>query len=189
MTGSRVREIGVMGSARLTEGDPGWAEAERLGSLLAKEDFAVVTGGYGGLMEAVSRGAHARGGHVIGLPMRGWEGLQPNRWNMELRWADGYATRLGHLLRCDAVIALRGGVGTLSEVAVVWASIQTEPEAPPLILLGDCWPPIIAAISDNLVVSDRDTGLLTFARTPEEAIAATHAALQDGKRLTPGPHG
>jgi uncharacterized protein (TIGR00725 family) len=178
-----------MGSARLSERDRAWADAERLGTLLAEEGSTVVTGGYGGLMEAVSRGAHSGGGHVVGLPMRAWEGLQPNRWNVELRWADGYATRLGHLLRCDAVIALPGGVGTLSEMAVVWASIQTEPGAPPLILLGDCWPPVVAAIGENLVVSDRDTDLLTLARTPEEAIAAVNAALREGSRVTPGPQG
>lgn len=190
MTGSRRHEIGVMGSARLTEDDPRWAEAERLGTLLADGGFAVVTGGYGGLMAAVSRGAHSRGGHVVGLPMSAWEALQPNEWNAELRWADGYAARLGHLLQCDAVIALPGGVGTLSEMAIVWASIQTEPEAPPLILVGDGWPPVIAAIRDNLVISNRDTALLTLVETPEEAVAAVQSALETKDlRPTPGPYG
>lgn len=186
---TRQPEIGVMGSARLTEADPWWASAEQLGALLAAEGFAIVTGGYGGLMAAVSRGAHGKGGHIIGLPMRAWEGLEPNRWNAELRWADSYATRLGHLLNCDAVIALPGGVGTLSEMAIVWASIQTEPEAPPLILLGACWPPVIAAIRDHLVIDDRDTALLTFADTPQAAVAAVRNGLQTGRQHGTGPRG
>lgn len=188
MTATR-REIGVMGSARLMESDPWWERAELLGSLLATEGFAIVTGGYGGLMAAVSRGAHASGGHVIGLPMSAWKGLEPNQWNAELRWADGYATRLGHLLSCDAVIALPGGVGTLSEMAIVWASIQTEPEAPPLVLLGDCWPPVIATIRRHLVIDERDTSLLSFADTAEAAVVAVHTALQAEPHQRGGPRG
>jgi len=61
-------EVGVLGSARLTENDGWWARAHKLGTLLAAEGFVLVTGGYGGLMAAVSRGAHETGGRVIGLP-------------------------------------------------------------------------------------------------------------------------
>lgn len=185
----RVIEVGVMGSARLSEDDPRWEKAHRLGSLLALEGFMVVTGGYGGLMAAVSRGAHEAGGRVIGLPMRGWPAIEPNRWNAELRWSESYGERINHILRCDAIVALPGGVGTLSEVAMVWSALQTELRAQPLVLFGENWPPVIRAVRDNLIVGEHDLHLLRYAAGPEEAIREIYAGLRDDQRIGRGPHG
>ena len=182
-------EVGVMGSARLTENDERWTQAHKLGTLLAAEGFVVVTGGYGGLMGAVSRGAHEMGGHVIGLPMRHWTGIEPNPWNADLRWSTNYGNRINHILRCDAVIALPGGIGTLSELAMIWAASQTEVRAMPLVLLGDCWPPVIKSVREHLVISDVDLNLLRFAASPEEALQELRVGLQDKKRSGPGPYG
>jgi uncharacterized protein (TIGR00730 family) len=182
-------EIGVLGSARLGEDDERWEQARRLGELLANAGFAIVTGGYGGLMAAVSRGAHERGGSVIGLPMGHWGGVKPNRWNSELRWSTDYGTRINHLLHCQAIIALPGGVGTLSEMAMAWAAGQTEGRSLPLILLGACWPPLLQAIRAHLVVNDRDLDLLRLAASPEEALQKLQAGLQEKTWRGAGPHG
>jgi len=181
-------EIGVMGSARLTESDEWWGRAHQLGGLLAGKGFVVVTGGYGGLMEATSRGAHEAGGKVIGLTMQHWTNVEPNQWNIDLRWSKNYGTRLNHLLNCNGVIALPGGVGTLSEMAIVWAASQTEGQALPLVLLGDCWPPIIQAMRKNLVIGERDLNLLRFAASPEEAVREIQIGLQE-KKIGQGPYG
>jgi uncharacterized protein (TIGR00730 family) len=185
----RQLEVGVMGSARLTEDDERWLQAYQLGELLARAGFVVVTGGYGGLMAAVSRGAHEQGGSVIGLPMQHWESIKPNQWNAGLRWSTDYGTRINHILHCDALIALPGGVGTLSEMAMVWAASQTEGRSVPLVLLGDCWPPLIEAIREHLVVSDADLHLLRFATSPEAAIQEIQAGLQDKTWIGQGPRG
>ncbi|HEU0001843.1 MAG TPA: LOG family protein [Ktedonobacteraceae bacterium] len=187
-TAKPALEIGVMGSASLTEDDERWMLAHRLGELLAGEGYAVVTGGYGGLMAAVSRGAHEKGGSVIGLPMRHWSGVAPNKWNTALRWSTDYGTRINHILRCDAIVALPGGVGTLAELMIAWSTSQTEGRALPLVLLGDCWPPLIQSIRENLVVSDGDLNLLRFAASPQEALREIQVGLQD-KRVGPGPRG
>lgn len=181
-------EIAVLGSARLGEDDQRWRQAHELGGLLAEAGFVIVTGGYGGLMAAVSRGAHERDGFVIGLPMQHWSTITPNTWNADLRWSGDYGTRLNHLLRCAAVIALPGGIGTLSELAVVWAASQTEKQAQPLVLLGECWPPLIAAMRTNLVIGDSDLDLLRFAATPQEAVHEVQAGLRDTKHGQ-GPRG
>jgi uncharacterized protein (TIGR00730 family) len=181
-------EIAVLGSARLTENDEWWAQAYKLGALLAKEGYVIVTGGYGGLMAAASRGAHEAGGRAIGLPMQHWTGIAPNPWNADLRWSSDYGTRLNYILHCDAVIALPGGVGTLSEMAIAWSTSQTERRALPLVLLGDCWLQVIKAVRENLVVSDVDLNLLRFAASPEEAVRELQAGLLD-KRIGPGPRG
>jgi len=185
----RQLEVGVMGSARLTADDERWMQAHELGELLARAGFVVVTGGYGGLMAAVSRGAHEQGGSVIGLPMQHWESIKPNQWNAGLRWSTDYGTRINHILHCDALIALPGGVGTLSEMAMVWAASQTEGRSVPLVLLGDCWPPLIEAIREHLVVSDADLHLLRFATSPEAAIQEIQAGLQDQTWIGQGPRG
>ncbi len=182
-------EIAVLGSARLTENDEWWAQAYKLGALLAKEGYIIVTGGYGGLMAAASRGAHEAGGRAIGLPMQHWTGIAPNPWNADLRWSSNYGTRLNYILHCEAIIALPGGVGTLSEMAVAWSASQTERRALPLVLLGDYWLQVIKAIRENLVVSDVDLNLLRFAVSPEEAVRELRAGLQDKQRIGPGPHG
>jgi uncharacterized protein (TIGR00730 family) len=182
-----MSEIAVLGSARIEPPDPRWEMARRLGALLAQHGFAVVTGGYGGLMSAVSKGASESGGRVIGLPMRHWASLEPNRWNAELRWSDGYATRLGHLLRCTGVVALPGGVGTLSEMSVIWAAAQTEPNPPSIVLLGESWPPLIKAIGRQLVVGPQDLKLLRLVDTPEEAVQALTVPPDRGDR--PAPRG
>ncbi len=126
---------------------------------------------------------------MIGLPMQHWVGIKPNQWNIDLRWSSNYGTRMNHILHCDAVIALPGGVGTLSEMAIVWAASQTEGSPLPLVLLGDCWPPVIKSIREHLVVGDVDLNLLRFAGTPEEAIQEVRTGLQDKNRIGPGPYG
>ena len=103
--------------------------AEQIGAAIAAQGWAVMTGGYGGLMEVTSRAAAQAGGTVIGLPMHGWTGLTPNPWNHELRWSDTYPERLAHLLAADALIALDGGLGTLSEAPAAWCALQTDPAA------------------------------------------------------------
>jgi uncharacterized protein (TIGR00725 family) len=178
--------VAVLGSARLNEDDPAWAQAHAVGHGLAQRGAAVLTGGYGGLMAAVSRGAHEAGGTVVGLPMRDWEHLEPNAWNTELRWAADYPARLGELLTCAAVIALPGGIGTLSELAVVWAASQTEAEAPTLVALGPGWQAVLEAVAAHLVVGAEDMALVQAAGTPEEAV---ELALAEGPVRRPGARG
>jgi uncharacterized protein (TIGR00725 family) len=155
------RLVGVLGSAGLPPDDPRYARARELGRLLASAGHAVATGGYGGLMAAVSEGAASAGGHVVGLPVRRWTELRPNPWVAEARWADDHVTRLGLLARCDALVALEGGVGTLAEVAVTWASRQTDPEiTPPLLLVGPLWAELLPVLGRSLLIDPRQFGLV-----------------------------
>ncbi|HSY16579.1 MAG TPA: TIGR00730 family Rossman fold protein, partial [Jatrophihabitantaceae bacterium] len=64
-----MRTVAVIGSARLSPPDPRCVPAEQLGAAIAEQGWAVMTGGYGGLMEVTSRAAAQAGGRVIGLPM------------------------------------------------------------------------------------------------------------------------
>lgn len=171
-------QVAVLGSARLDEDAPSWPVAVELGRLLAAGGATVVTGGYAGLMAAVSRGAHEAGAHVVGLTMSAWRDLQPNKWVTEARASEHYGGRLQALLEMDAIVALDGGVGTLSELAVVWAAAQTEPAAPAIVLLGTAWPRLIDAFRQELVIDERDLALLRVAATPAEAAEAALGAVR-----------
>lgn len=78
-------------------------------------------------MEVTSLAAASAGGTVVGLPMRGWDHLTPNRWNHELRWSDTYPQRLAHLLAAADVIALDGGIGTLPRPICSRIRVRTPP--------------------------------------------------------------
>lgn len=174
---ARTVEVAVIGSARITPDDPRYADAERLGRALAGEGWVVVTGGYGGLMGATSGAAAATGGHTVGLPMSAWEHLVPHESNAELRWSADYAERIRHLLTADAVVALPGGIGTLSEASIVWAAAQTEPSAAALILVGEAWREVRDAIGAGLVVDQDDVGLARCVDEVDDVVAAVHDAL------------
>jgi uncharacterized protein (TIGR00730 family) len=177
-------EVGVIGSARIGPDDRRYKDAERLGRSLAGEGWAVITGGYGGLMGATSGGAAAVGGHTVGLPMSDWKHLTPHESNAELRWSADYAERLRHLLTADAVVALPGGIGTLSEAAIIWAAAQTEPGAAVLVLVGDAWADVHRAVGDGLVVDPDDLALAVCVETVDEVVAAIRAALAEQREST-----
>lgn len=93
------------------------AAAEEVGALLAERGAVVVCGGLGGVMEAVARGVRSRRGTVIGL-LPGDDRDEANGW-ISFAVATGMGElRNGLIVRsCDAVVAIGGGVGTLSEIA------------------------------------------------------------------------
>ncbi len=174
--------VAVLGSARLGLDDPEWEVAGAVGRGLVEAGCAVMTGGYGGLMSATASGA--RGGVVIGLPMRAWTTLTPDPACTELRWSDSYPERLAALLSCDAVIALDGGVGTLSELAVVWAAAQTEADAPRVVVVGERWRAILDGLAASLVAGPADFELVAWAENAEQAVvlALEPAAIPPGAR-------
>jgi uncharacterized protein (TIGR00730 family) len=170
-------EIAVLGSARIGPGDQRHDDAQRLGRLLAGQGWIVVTGGYGGLMAATSRGAAAAGGRTIGLPMSGWEHLTPDPSHAELRWSEDYAQRLAFLLATRVAIALPGGVGTLAEASAVWAAAQTEPGTARLVLVGPSWRRLVGAFGRELVVDERDLALPVVVDEVDAAIPAVQSLL------------
>jgi len=136
--------ITVFGGAQPKEGTSAYEEARELGAFLAQRRHTVLTGGYMGTMEAVSRGAHEAGGHVIGvtcIDIEEWRKTSPNQWVKEERRMKTLMERLMGLIDgCDAAIALAGGAGTLAEISLMWnlMLINSIP-AKPLVLIGRGW--------------------------------------------------
>jgi uncharacterized protein (TIGR00730 family) len=173
--------VTVFGSARVAESSQEYQDALRLGAMLVERGDVIVSGGYGGIMEAVSRGAHECGGQVVGITVAGWIGrLAPNRYLSEERSAQTLFERLEALVESDALIALPGGAGTLGEVALAWNLRQMDlMPAKPTILVGERWRRMVAAFASELIVSQQDLELLTHVASIEEAVPAlggTHHA-------------
>jgi uncharacterized protein (TIGR00725 family) len=176
---ARPPQVAVFGSARLRPGDPERAETRRLGELLARAGWTVCTGGYDGAMAAASEGAAAAGGHVVGVTVAGWaDRIGANRWVAEERAADGLLARVAELLACDAWVAVAGGVGTLSEVALAWNLLQTgDVGRRPLVLVGPRWRALLPSLRDHLVVDERDLALVRLADDAPAAVAALRDSL------------
>jgi uncharacterized protein (TIGR00730 family) len=164
------RIVTIFGGSKCGEESDEYGQARRLGQLLAEAGFTICTGGYLGVMEGASRGARERGGRVLGIVMNQFKS-EPNRYLTDKVASAHFYERLQNLItRSVGFIAVRGGAGTVTELSLVWNKLQTRVIEPrPLVLLGDCWPPVIEAFKDNLVVSEQDVSLLDFAATPEEA--------------------
>jgi len=114
--------IAVYGGSQPEPGSEGYQEAYELGRLLGRAGHTVLTGGYIGTMEAVSRGAAEAGAHVIGVTcdeIERWRPVKPNAWVQEERRFASLNERLDELVHaCEGAIALAGGPGTLTEVAL-----------------------------------------------------------------------
>jgi len=171
MTEANERIVTIFGGSKCREPDPEYAQALRVGGLLVDSGFTICTGGYSGVMEAASRGAHERGGRVIGITMNQFKS-EPNRYLTKKVPSEHFYERLQRLItQSVGYIALRGGMGTVTEVSLVWNKLQTRVLDPrPLVLLGDCWPPIVKVWQRHLAVSDDYVKMLDFAGTPEEAV-------------------
>lgn len=172
MSGTEERIVTIFGGAKCQESDPEYHQARRVGQLLAEAGYTICTGGYLGIMEAASRGANERGGRVLGIVMNQFK-AEPNRYLTDKVATPHFYERLQQLIvRSVGFIAIRGGMGTVTELSLVWNKIQTRVIEPrPLVLLGDCWLPVVKVWQANLAVSDDDVGALDFASTADEAVA------------------
>jgi hypothetical protein len=199
------RVVSVFGGSRATEDSPEYQDAYRLGRLLAERGYTVCNGGYDGTMAAVSRGAKDAGGRTIGVTIEALAWRSPNPWiDEEVSTATLFA-RLEQLATLgDAYVALRGGIGTLLEVALVWnlVELQTFPEKP-ILALGASWRLALRGLPRHLAVRPEDLALITFVPTPEAAVAyleryfageappspAARRARAAGKTITGAPRG
>ena len=112
----RARCIAVVGPGR--DATPAQlAQAEEAGAAIATAGATLVCGGLGGVMEAACRGARSRGGFTVGL-LPGTDRDDANGWVvLALPTGLGEARNALVVRAADAVVAIGGGWGTLSEIA------------------------------------------------------------------------
>jgi hypothetical protein len=108
--------IAVIGGAGASQAE--YAAAERVGQLLAERGAVVVCGGGGGVMEAACRGAAQRGGLTVGILPGADDGAANAFLTVALPTGLGQARNALVVLAGQAVIAIGGGPGTLSEIGL-----------------------------------------------------------------------
>ena len=170
-------KISVYGGSSPEDGSPAYKQAYKLGQLLGRHGMVVMTGGYMGTMEAVSRGASDAGGHVIGVTSEAIEAyrpINPNQWVDEEWRFKGFKERLNALVEnCDAAFALPGGLGTLLEISLTWNQMVINTIQPkPLILIGDAWHNVYSTLFDELneYIPEKNREYISFAPGPQRAV-------------------
>jgi len=169
--------VSVFGGSQPKEGDIAFEEAYALGKLLSEAGHTVMTGGYIGTMEAVSRGASEASGHVIGVTcgeIERWRDVDANRWIKEEWRKQTLIQRLQVLIReCDAAIALPGGPGTLTEIALMWNIMIVESmHRRPLVLVGGGWQSVFDQLykTFDMYIPDGQRELVSFAKEVQTAV-------------------
>lgn len=167
------------GSARTLPNDPYYKASEELASVLAKKDFAIITGGAGGIMEAANIGAFKVGGRSVGfnitLPME----QRANRYVSDSKQFHFFFSRKVMLsFASEVYVYFPGGFGTLDELFEILTLVQTKKISRiPIVLYGKAfWTPLIAYMIDTLrdsyhTISPEDLDLFHLVDSVEEASA------------------
>ena len=165
------RAVSVFGSARSTPGSPGYDLAREVGRRLGAADFAVITGGGPGAMEAANRGAREVGALSIGLNIDlPFESGHAKPWlDRSLDFHYFFTRKVMFVRYANAFVVLPGGFGTFDELFEALCLIQTEKiRSFTLILVGtDYWRGLVDWLRDTVAaegkisVEDLDLLLVT----------------------------
>ena len=182
--------VSIFGSARVPAGDPMYRQARKLANLLAKEGFAVITGGGPGVMEAANRGAAEAGGQSIGLNITLPFEQVPNPYaNIELDFHYFFARKVMFLKYACGFVCFPGGYGTMDEFFESMTLIQTaKVERFPVILIGsDFWSDLHrwvkrCMLQQSNFISPGDEDLCTITDDLEAAVEIIKQGLADQQR-------
>lgn len=196
-TGTSNRAIAIFCWSRTEPDTPRWVEAEKMGHLAAANGFSVLTGGYSGSMEAVSKGARlARDAaapasatasiEVTGIvlseifPDRVREG---NQYLTKSRDSTSMLHRIEQLTTMSRYfVILPGTLGTLQELLCIWVQKMLHPSdraSPIIIAFRDPWEKCVRGIAETLQIPDAVSELVLFVDTPDEAM---NFILEDDKQ-------
>jgi uncharacterized protein (TIGR00730 family) len=144
--------------------------------------MTVVTGGYNGVMEAVSRGAKETGGHVIGVTVeviaRNFERVPNAYLDQEVKTV-ALLERIDRLVELGAAyVVLPGGAGTLAELGIVWnLALLGALHGKPLVVVGNGWQRVLRTMIDELHTIENDLELLRFVPDVASAVEVLATSL------------
>ncbi len=177
-----LAEIGpavtIFGSARVKPSDPQYKLAEEIAGLCVRNNFAVITGGGGGIMEAANKGAAKAGGTSVGLNIILPFEQKPNDYaNVKLEFKYFFIRKVMFVKYAMAYVVMPGGFGTLDELFEAVTLIQTKRIRPfPVILVGsDYWAGLFEWLKDKLLgekrISPEDMDIVKIMDDPKEIVA------------------
>ena len=185
--------MSVFGSARTPPADRFYQLAYDLGAGLAKKEFAVVTGGGPGIMEAANRGALESGGTSVGLNITLPIEQTPNRFqNVELDFRYFFIRKVMFVKYAKGFVIFPGGFGTMDEFFESLTLIQTLKAIPfPVVLIGtDFWGGLVdwmrATLDERFqTISPEDFELFHLTDDVDNAVRIVHESFI-GKRKPAG---
>ena len=171
------KEVTIFGSARFPSDHHWYKEADKFGTLLAKNGFTTVTGGGPGIMEGANKGAMENGGVSIGLNIELPTEQRVNPFVTQSRGFHYFFTRKVMLAAsAQAYVFFPGGFGTLDEMFEMVTLIQTgKAQKIPVVCVGkDFWGPLKdwmdKTLRDELeTISVHDADIMQVVDTAEEA--------------------
>ena len=174
--------VSVFGSARTPADHPVYEQARACGRALAENDFAVVTGGGPGIMEAANRGAYESGGTSVGLNITLPHEQLPNPYqNIELEFRYFFIRKVMFVKYAHGFIIFPGGFGTMDEFFESLTLMQTLKIAPfPVVLIGtDFWSGLLDWLRTTLceqyaTISPHDFDLFNLTDDVDEAVQIVH---------------
>lgn len=174
---SLTRGISVFGSARSKPDDPDYLAAQETAALLAKQGFAVITGGGPGIMEAANRGAFEAGGLSIGCNIELPFEQKPNPYQTRsLTFKYFFVRKMMFVKYSLGFIIFPGGFGTFDELFEALTLIQTKKIRDfPVVLFGTkYWTGLLDWIRDVVLpggkISEHDLRLFHITDSPEEVV-------------------
>lgn len=177
------KAVSIFGSARTKPGSPYYNLASEIASLMVKNEFAVITGGGGGIMEAANKGATEAGGTSVGLNITLPFEQEPNPYsNVKLQFNYFFVRKVMFVKYAMAYIILPGGFGTLDELFESVTLIQTQRIKPlPVVLVGTSfWGGLVEWIKDTMLpeknISPKDLDIFKMTDDPEEVLSIIQSA-------------
>lgn len=172
------RTVTIFGSSIPKPGEEQYEIAYQLGSKLAEEGFNICTGGYGGIMEAASKGVYDKGGLVYAVTVDNWNS-NPNPYiTIEVRGRTLFE-RIEKLIEMgDAYVVLQGGTGTFLELAAVWeyANKKLQQEKP-IICHSQMWKEIVAVMNKQMDYEGRRTDLVEICEDVNQIVGTLKSKL------------
>lgn len=173
--------VAVFGSSEPRAGEPLYGLARQVGRFLAEAGFLVVSGGYGGVMEAASRGAREAGGQALGITTDSFaaRGAANRFLTREIREPD-LLLRTRALLRYPrGFVVLPGRSGTLAELTGLWALHRAGLlERRPVVLLGAAWEGLLESLEGRGLLHSARRETTRLAASPREAVDLVALALE-----------
>ena len=170
------KAVSLFGSARTKPTDPMYKAAEETSRLLAKANFAVITGGGPGIMEAANKGAFEAGGTSVGLNITLPQEQEGNKYqNVSLDFHYFYARKVMFTKYADAFVCFPGGFGTMDELFEILTLVQTlKVEAFPVVLYGSkFWNGLLAWMRQELkegFIDPEDVDIFKIVDDPAEVV-------------------
>lgn len=169
------RHITIYGSARYKEDHPHYQLAKRIGSMVAKEGFCVMTGGGPGIMEAAAGGAKLAGGRTFGCNIILPHEQKPNPYLDHVATFNYFfARKLMLNQHSKAFIIMPGGFGTIDEFMEIITLTQTGkmPRRPIILVSKDYWKDFYHFMETTMVnektINQKDLELIVFTDSVDE---------------------